>query len=56
MILFGEDTFTRKGTQNEKGAGLGLVLTKDFIKRHSGSLDISTKLGEGTTFHVTIPK
>lgn len=56
MILFGEDTFTRKGTQNEKGAGLGLVLTKDFIKRHNGSLDITTELDKGTTFHVTIPK
>ncbi len=32
IILNTEDTFTRKGTDNEKGAGLGLVLTKNFIK------------------------
>ena len=54
-ILHSEETFTRKGTENEKGAGLGLVLTKDFIKRHQGSFDITTKEGEGTTFHITLP-
>ncbi|MGM0566349.1 MAG: tetratricopeptide repeat protein [Bacteroidota bacterium] len=56
MILQGEDTFSRKGTQNEKGAGLGLVLTKDFIKRHNGKLDITTEVNKGTTFHVIFPK
>lgn len=54
-ILHSKETFTRKGTENEKGAGLGLVLTKDFIKRHNGSFDITTKEGEGTTFHITLP-
>ncbi len=56
MILQGEDTFSRKGTQNEKGAGLGLVLIKDFIKRHNGKLDITTEVNKGTTFHVSFPK
>lgn len=55
MILFSEDTFTRKGTEDEKGAGLGLVLTKNFVNRHKGSIDITTEIGRGTTFHITIP-
>lgn len=56
VILQGEDTFSRGGTQNEKGAGLGLVLIKDFIKRHNGKLDITTEVNKGTTFHVIFPK
>lgn len=55
-LIHSEETFTRKGTENEKGAGLGLVLTKDFIKRHHGSFDITTKINEGTTFHIQLPR
>jgi signal transduction histidine kinase len=55
IILNTEDTFTRKGTDNEKGAGLGLVLTKNFIKRHHGRLAIESEIGKGTTFIVSLP-
>lgn len=55
IILNTEDTFTRKGTDNEKGVGLGLVLTKNFIKRHHGRLAIESEIGKGTTFIVSLP-
>jgi len=38
-----------------KGAGLGLILCRDFIKRHGGSIKIESQQGVGTTFTVYIP-
>jgi len=55
-ILFSEDTFSKEGTNKEKGAGLGLVLVKNFLKKHNGELDIDSTLNKGTTFSFTIPK
>ncbi|MCH2197193.1 MAG: HAMP domain-containing histidine kinase [Flavobacteriales bacterium] len=44
------------GTNNEKGIGLGLILVKEFIDQHNGSISCQSKIGEGTTFIVTIPQ
>lgn len=38
-----------KGTQNEVGAGLSLVIVKDFIEKLDGSIEVCSKLNEGTT-------
>ena len=39
-----------------KGTGLGMIITHDIIvNEHHGSIDIDTKLNEGTTFTFTIP-
>lgn len=43
------------GTKNEKGCGLGLLLSRDFIKLNKGKLRFKSKEGEGTTFYFTIP-
>jgi two-component system phosphate regulon sensor histidine kinase PhoR len=37
------------------GTGLGLAIVKHIVERHRGQLDISSKLGEGTTVTVTLP-
>lgn len=42
-------------TQGEKGTGLGLVLCKEFIEKHGGTLEIESEMGKGSTFHFTIP-
>jgi signal transduction histidine kinase len=47
---------TSRGTANEKGSGLGLMLCKDFIEKNGGKLWVETKLGEGSKFFFTIPK
>jgi signal transduction histidine kinase len=39
-----------------KGAGLGLILCRDFIKRHGGSIKIESQQNVGTTFTVYIPE
>lgn len=50
----------REGTQNEPSSGLGLILCKDFVKKHGGKIWVESnpdeKSGEkGTTFYFTIP-
>jgi two-component system, sensor histidine kinase and response regulator len=47
-----ESHFTRPGTQNEKGVGLGLILVKEFIETNRGFISVSSKVGQGTTFTI----
>lgn len=37
------------------GTGIGLHLTQEFVKLHGGSISVTSKLGEGSTFTVMIP-
>jgi signal transduction histidine kinase len=43
-------------TRKTKGTGLGLYIVKNIVKLHSGSVDVKSELGEGSTFIVKIPK
>jgi signal transduction histidine kinase len=38
------------------GTGLGLSVVKEILKKHDGEISVETKLGEGSTFHVLLPK
>lgn len=38
-----------------KGFGIGLFYVKNMIKLHKGDITLKSKLGEGTTFYITIP-
>jgi two-component system NtrC family sensor kinase len=43
-------------TKREKGGqGVGLALTKKIIEQHNGTIELRSKLGEGTTFFVRLP-
>jgi signal transduction histidine kinase len=54
--LFKTEThFTKTGTANEIGTGLGLIITREFIKLNDGKLDLESKIGQGSTFKVTLP-
>ena len=39
-----------------KGTGLGLSISYDIIKKHQGVLQVSSKVGEGTTFTIKLPR
>lgn len=55
--LFRIDTgFTTLGTNKEKGTGLGLILIKEFVEKHGGSIKVESKEGQGSKFIFTIPK
>ncbi len=47
--------FTRRGTANEKGAGIGLTLVREFTAMHQGTLHIESDPGGGSVFEVVIP-
>ncbi len=38
-----------------KGTGLGLSISYSIIKQHNGSIDVHSKVGEGTTFVIKLP-
>jgi len=44
------------GTAGEKGAGLGLIICKELIKRINGKIWITSQMGKGTTVSLTFPK
>jgi signal transduction histidine kinase len=49
-------SYTSRGTANEKGTGLGLILCKEFVEKNGGRIWFESKPGEGSTFHFTLPK
>lgn len=43
------------GTNGETGTGLGLILCKEFIEKHNGEIWVESILGQGSTFHFSLP-
>lgn len=43
-------------TRSTQGTGLGLYLAKAIVDAHNGLIDVESKLGEGSTFHVRLPR
>jgi two-component system, OmpR family, phosphate regulon sensor histidine kinase PhoR len=42
-------------TRSNGGSGLGLSIVKKILDMHKGAIDLESKIGEGTTFIVTLP-
>jgi two-component system NtrC family sensor kinase len=48
-----ETFYTTK--EKEKGSGLGLSISRNIIKEHSGDIKVDSKPGEGTCFTIILP-
>lgn len=55
MILNPSMYYSKTGTKDEPGSGLGLKLCQDFIRRNGGELSIMSKLGDGSEFSFSLP-
>ncbi len=44
-----------KGTANEKGTGLGLMLCKDFIEKNNGRIWVESEKDKGSVFNFSVP-
>jgi len=54
-ILNDEAIMSRAGTHNEKGSGLGLTLSREFVIRNNGEIWFQSLAGAGTTFFFSLP-
>jgi len=43
---------TKDGTNQEKGSGLGLIISRDFTKKNGGYLSVESETGKGSTFRI----
>lgn len=52
------EEFSQAGSRESRrgGTGLGLALTRDLVEWHGGRIDVETRLGEGSAFHVILPR
>ena len=48
--------YSKIGTENEQGSGLGLMLVKDFVQRIDGTIWVESTPEKGSIFSFTIPK
>ena len=51
-----DSNYSTKGTENEEGSGLGLILCKEMIELHKGTIKVESEEGKGSTFTVVLNK
>jgi signal transduction histidine kinase len=47
--------YSTKGTADESGTGLGLILCREFIVKNDGNIWVESEFGKGSSFKFTLP-
>ena len=56
LKLFRVDAgFSTKGTTEESGTGLGLIICKELAEKQQGKIWVESKKNEGSTFYLSVP-
>lgn len=50
------DLFRRSGVQDQQGEGIGLAHVRALVRRLGGTISVSSRLGEGSTFTIVLPR
>mgnify|MGYP001766549819 CR=1 FL=1 len=53
--LFTNDIVSTTGTAGDKGLGLGLQLSHEFVKMQNGSIEVFSVAGDGSRFEIIMP-
>lgn len=54
-LFLSKEKYSRRGTQNESGSGLGLVLIREFVEKAGGSIKVQSTEGQGSSFIIELP-
>lgn len=54
-LIFRDVVTATSGTKKERGAGIGLVICKEFVENMGGTIGFDSEEGGGTTFFVILP-
>lgn len=55
MLFKLENTFSTRGTNNESGTGLGLLLSFEFAAKNNGEIKVESEENKGSTFTLVLP-